>query len=126
MKERTVFIVSRGYHNWDEAEMFGRLRFMSEGTVNRTQVSDMMRKFVPIIERSEKDDLIVITGLSIMCSIACSLFARKHGRLNLLIYDSLKCSYTIRNVEFPDEKEQEIEDNGFDSGSRDLASDRSV
>jgi len=46
----------------------------------------MYRKFTKALEGSHKDDLILPTGLSIMGSIACSIFAVKHGRINLLIY----------------------------------------
>jgi len=33
------------------------------------------------------DDYILLTSLTSLCSIACSLFAHKFGRLNLLIFE---------------------------------------
>ena len=94
-----VYIVNRGGHNHNDAERFGELIFMSQGTINRYAVSQMYRQFVEHLSKSSSDDYILITGLSVMASIACSIFARIHGRLNLLLFKSSQSGEEGRYVE---------------------------
>jgi len=83
---RKVFVVNRGCHDHSDAERFGELVFLSEGSINRYAVSNMYREFVQHLKDSGKDDFLLITGLSVMSSLACAIFARMHGRINLLLY----------------------------------------
>jgi len=83
-----VYIVNRGCHDHSDAERFGKLVYLSEGAVNRYAVANMYRQFVVQMRDSGPGDYILLTGLSVMSSIACSIFARKHGRLNMLLYKS--------------------------------------
>jgi len=81
-----VYVVNRGGHDHSDAERFGELTFLSEGAINRYSTGSIYRKFVAKLNGSLIEDYILITGLSVMSSIACSIFARKHGRLNLLLF----------------------------------------
>ena len=94
-----VFVVNRGGHNHTDAERFGKLIFLSTGTINRYAVSQMYRQFVDHLKDSTEDDYILITGLSVMASVACSVFARIHGRLNLLLFKSSQSGEEGRYVE---------------------------
>lgn len=102
MDEKRVYVVAKGFHSWEAAAQHGKLIFLSTDAIGRTAVSNMLRQFLPELEKSNPDDLIVITGLSVMCSLACSIFARKHGRLNLLLYDASGDKYVRRTVLFPE------------------------
>ena len=83
-----VYIVNRGCHDHSDAERFGKILYLSEGAVNRYAVAAMYREFINGMKDSSPEDFILLTGLSVMSSLACSIFARKHGRLNLLLYKS--------------------------------------
>ena len=83
---KRVFVVNKSSHDYSQAENFGKLIFMSEGSLRRLSVSKMYRTFEPYIRASNKDDYILLSGLTVMCSIACAMFASKHKRVNLLIY----------------------------------------
>jgi len=83
-----VFIVNRGGHNHTDAKRFGKLVFLSEGEVNRYATNVMYRAFVEKLRKSKPTDYILITGLSVMSSLACSIFSRIHGQLNLLLYQN--------------------------------------
>lgn len=91
----TVYIVNKSSHNYSSAEQFGNLVFMSDGRMNRYATNDMVRRFSEHLRHSNKDDYILLCSLNVMNSIACSLFARKHGALNLLLYK--KGGYIERN-----------------------------
>jgi hypothetical protein len=122
MKKRKVYVISKGYHNWEPAEFYGELIFLSTTPLGRTSVSNMVRMFEPVLEESEPDDFIVISGLSVMCSLACAIFAMKHSRLNLLLFDAATEKYVKRTVMF-DQGDKESEITGPNSTSRYLEGD---
>ena len=86
MPKPKVFITNRAGHDFTPAEEFGELIFMTEGQQQRFNVSRMYSQFCEFMSDSTPDDHILMTGLSHMNSIACSIFAFLHGRLNLLLY----------------------------------------
>lgn len=83
---RKVFVINKSSHDYSKAEEFGQLIFMTEGSLNRFAVSKMFRTFEPFIGESQPTDYLLLSGLSVMCSVASAMFAAKHQRLNLLIY----------------------------------------
>lgn len=83
---RKVFIVNKSSHDFTAAEMYGSIVFLSEGSINRYATNQMIRMFTERMESSESEDLIVPCSLNVMNSIACAIFAHKHGRLNLLLF----------------------------------------
>ena len=85
-EKKKVFVVNKSSHDYSQAEEFGDLVFMTEGSLNRFATSKMFRLFEPFVNSSRKDDYILLSGMTVMCVMVCSMFAQKHGRLNLLIY----------------------------------------
>jgi len=81
-----VYIVNKSAHDFTPAEKYGKLIFLSEGSMNRYSVNSMYRIFSEVMQNSEKSDHIVPCSLNVMNSIACAIFAHKHGRLNLLLF----------------------------------------
>ena len=111
-EQRKVYVVSKGLHNWSAAQPYGELVFLSTAPIGRTGISNMVRMFAPKLKRSEPEDYIVVTGLTVMCCVACVLFALRHKRLNLLLFDAATDRYVKRIVMLDDlsEVEQELED----------------
>ena len=98
-----VFIINRGGHDHSDAKRFGELVYLSEGAVNRYAITEMYREFVQVLKTSNEEDYILLTGLSVMSSLACAIFARLHGRLNLLLYRATRTpgeqgSYVERTI----------------------------
>jgi len=83
---KKVFVINRGCHDLRDAERYGEFVFLSEGAINRYAVANMYREFIQHLKESTKEDFLLITGLSVMSSLACAIFARMHGRINLLLY----------------------------------------
>jgi hypothetical protein len=81
-----VFIVNKSAHDFSAAECYGDLIFLSEGLMPRYKTNQMHRVFSHMMRDSAADDWIVPTSLNVMNSIACAVFAHKHGRLNLLLF----------------------------------------
>lgn len=93
----TVYVVNRGGHNFTPAEHYGKLLYLTEGTMNPFAVDKMYREIAKHLKDSNAEDYILVTGLTIMNSIACACFAKKHnGRLNLLLFRNGK--YITRTV----------------------------
>jgi hypothetical protein len=90
-----VYVVNKSSHNFEPAKRFGNLIYMTEGVMNRFETNDMIRRFVEALRDSQKCDYILPCSLSIMNALACSVFAHKHGALNLLLYKN--GSYIERN-----------------------------
>jgi len=94
-----VFIVNKGAHDHSDAERFGTLEYLSEGSINRYSTNSMFREFYPKLLESGPEDYILPTGLTIMSNIACAIFACLHRRLNLLIYKASRTGGPGRYVQ---------------------------
>ncbi|MCK5607077.1 hypothetical protein KAR91_34655 [Candidatus Pacearchaeota archaeon] len=93
---KKVFVVNKSSHDFSPALEYGELIFMSEGSMSRYAVNNMHRQFNDSLEHSHEDDYILMCGLSTMNSVACSIFAARHKRLNLLLFKSGR--YIERNI----------------------------
>ena len=91
-----VYVVNRSAHDFSEAQHYGEVVFLSEGPMNRYATNNMHRQFNRILQNSTKDDFIVPCSLNVMNSIACAIFAKLHGCLNLLLFKDGK--YIERNM----------------------------
>lgn len=98
MPERKVYVVNNSGHDFSPAREYGELIFLSEGMMNSYNLNKMYRIFAPILENSNPKDWILMSGLPQMNVIAASIFAYKHGRINLLLYSSSRHRYDKREI----------------------------
>lgn len=104
-----VYVINKGGHNYSDAARFGELIFMSEGSQNRFAVSATYRSFVETMQGSNEDDYILVTSMNVLNSIASAIFARKHGRLNLLLFN--KGQYEPRELDIDSLLYMDVEPN---------------
>ena len=83
---RKVFIPSKGGHDYSRAAEFGEIVFVTEGTQNRFAVANLYRAFIDAMADSDKMDYFVPSSMNILNAIGAAVFARKHGRLNFLLF----------------------------------------
>lgn len=81
-----VYVVNRGGHDYSAAERFGELVYCSDGEMDKWDINQMYRQMSQALEDSVPEDYILLTSLTSLCSVACAVFAARHGRLNLLIF----------------------------------------
>lgn len=81
-----VFVVNRGGHDYRAAERFGTLVYCTDGELPRYNTSQMFRQIKHALEDSTPEDYILLTSLTTLNVVACSYFAHRHGRLNLLLF----------------------------------------
>lgn len=102
-KTPNIYVMTRDSHDLSDAERFGRLVYLTDEILPKFQTNQLFRLFKPIIEVSEPHDYILVSGLSVATSIACSMFAVTHsGRLNLLLFDSKDFVYRERRLDLSD------------------------
>ena len=100
-----VYVVNKGSHNFASAEKYGRLIYMTEGYQSKFSVAGALRQFQFCMQNSHEEDRILLTGLSVLNCIACSLFTLKHGRLNLLLFNGK--GYVERTLLLDEKGEEE-------------------
>ena len=83
---KRVYVVNRSNHDFTEAQHYGEVIFLSDGPMNRYSTNNMLRVFIDKMKESTDRDYIVPCSLNVMNSIACAVFAHKHGKLNLLLF----------------------------------------
>ena len=93
-----VYVLNRGAHDYSEAERFGKLIFCTDGVLDKWDTAQMYRELSEAMWDSSPGDFILLTSLTVLCSVACSIFSSKHGRLNLLIFKD--GSYIQRSLVF--------------------------
>lgn len=93
-----VYILNKGAHDFSAAKRYGELVYCTTGTLSKYNTSHMVRLLTDAMEGSTKEDFILLTSLTSLCSIACSLFSVKHRCLNLLIYQ--EDGYVARKIVF--------------------------
>lgn len=81
-----VYVLNKGGYDYSAAERYGSLVYCTDGPLRRDDVNQMVRLITTAMKDSGPSDYIVLTSLASLCAIACSVFAVKHGCLNLLIY----------------------------------------
>ena len=91
-----VYVVNKSAHDFSDAQNYGDIIFLSEGSMNRYATNNMHRQFTELLTNSTENDYIVPCSLNVMNSIACAIFAAKHGKLNLLLFKDGK--YIERNL----------------------------
>lgn len=96
ISDTNVYIVNKSSHDFSAAKQFGNIVFLSEGPMNRYATNNIHRVFNVVMRDSNKGDYIVPCSLNVMNSIASAIFARKHGRVNLLLFKEGR--YIERNI----------------------------
>lgn len=81
-----MFIPNKGAHDFSDAERYGTLQFLTEGTVKRYSTNTIYRTFIDGMKDARKDDLLLISSLAILNAIASAILARRFGRVNYLLF----------------------------------------
>ena len=92
----TVFVTNKSGHDYSPAESFGGLVYITTGNLDRFNLNEMYRLTATAMAHATAEDYILVTSLSVLNSVVCSVFARKFGRLNILLYKNRK--YVLRTL----------------------------
>ncbi len=81
-----VFITNKGGHDYSAANRYGSPVFLTSGKVNQYHTTQLYRELVEGLDGSLPDDHLLISSLNILNSIASAIIARKHGKVNFLLF----------------------------------------
>ena len=93
-----VYVLNRGAHDYSKASHFGTLVYVSDGMLAKLSTGVMFRMLQDAFKDSSPDDYILLSSLTTLCVVACSMFAVKHGKVNLLIFSG--DDYISRQINF--------------------------
>lgn len=93
-----VYITNDSGHDYSDAVRFGKLVYCTQGTLDKQDTAGMYRELSIAMDDSGPDDYIVLSGLTSLCSIACSMYSMRHGHINLLVF--VRRAYTVRHINF--------------------------
>ena len=84
-----VYVPNKTSHDYSEAWDFGNLVFCTQGDLHRLDVRTMQVEIERAFDDTEatEEDFILVSSLTQLCGVACAIFARRFGCLNLLIID---------------------------------------
>lgn len=88
--KRKVFIVSNGGHDYSDAERFGEIIFLTDHVIPKNDVAQMFRELNDGLEMAEAQDLLLISSLTSLCSIASAILANRFGEVHFLIHHNGK------------------------------------
>jgi len=94
-----VFVINQNKnHDFSAASEFGTIVFMNDNVLHRFGTSRMFAKFKLALMDSHSEDMLLISGMAIMSSIACAIFATQHKKLNLLLWQKETGGYVKRTI----------------------------
>ena len=100
MVKNKVYIVNKGGHDYESASKYGELIVLSTGSIDKYAPSNIYVDFYEILKDSSPDDLILLSGLALVNTIAGGIMVALHGRINFLLYHIRNKCYIERNVVF--------------------------
>jgi len=98
---KKVFVINDSGHDMSDAQRYGELVVLTAGEIKKYHLTWLYRKFIERFEGCSQDDYILISGPVVANCVACSIFAVKHKRLNLLLFTGEK--YILKNLLFKGE-----------------------
>ena len=94
----TVYVINKSGHDFSSASKFGDIVYLSRGMLDAFRVTKIYRLFVRALDKSDREDMLLVSGLPIMIGIASSIMARKHGVVNWLLWDPREERYKKRTL----------------------------
>ena len=83
---RRVFILNEGTHDYSSAEAFGELVYCTEGLLPKRDINRLFLELDRVLGDSDAKDLIMLSSLSSLCSVASAMMAAMHGEVHFLVY----------------------------------------
>lgn len=102
-----VFVPNKAGHDFSEAEKYGELVFLTQGTINPYKANSIYRRCVDVMNHAHIEDYLLISSLNIITSIASGVLAHRFGMINYLLFCNDR--YLVRTVDFASLAEQEVE-----------------
>lgn len=110
--ERKVYVPNKSFHDFSDAEKFGKLIFLTEGIVRRTNINQLYRQCMNIMQDATIEDYLLISSLGILNAIPASILAHRFARVNYLMYTAhgyVARTVSLNNVPKEDDASGDVE-----------------
>lgn len=87
---RKVFVLNEGTHDYSEAAAFGELVFCTSGLLPRDDINRLFLELDETLSNSQPKDLIMLSSLTSLCSVAAAMMGAMHGEVHFLIFSNGK------------------------------------
>lgn len=99
-----VFIANYSAHDYSSAEQYGEIHYITKGYVSFYSLDRVRVGITQNILKTSPDDYLLLSGTSLICTMAGMIWILIHGKINILTWDSKKKAYrpltiTRENVE---------------------------
>ena len=91
-----VYIPNQSNHDFSDAERFGKLVFLTKGSLSRFAVAEMGRIAFEALKHSSPEDYILASSLTIFNMVLTTEMLARHGKVNVLIKGSH--GYVLRTI----------------------------
>ena len=96
-----VYILNKGYHNYDEADRYGERVFVTDGPVAVFKVDSLIHTLKDALKSFEPDeDYLLISGPVILGILAVAILMKVHDKINLLLFDAKRQNYSVRILKY--------------------------
>lgn len=105
MRERKVYVLAKGGHDYSDAERFGKLVFLNVPSYAKWDIARLYGELQEGFMDATPDDLILVSYMPSHCAVATAIFIEWFGRVNFLIYrkDKYEEHKLITNYEIDSE-----------------------
>lgn len=86
MPERKVYVLSKGGHDYSDAERFGKLVFLDIPSYLKWDIDSLYRELQNGLRDANRDDLFIVSNLASHCCVATAILVEWFGQVNFLIY----------------------------------------
>lgn len=83
---RRVFILNEGSHDYSDAAAFGELVYCTSGMLPKHDINRLFLELDQVLGNSDAHDLIMMSSLASLCSVASAIMAAQHGEVHFLVY----------------------------------------
>ncbi len=83
---RRVFVLNEGSHDYSDAAAFGELVYCTSGMLPKHDINRLFLTLDEVLSNSDRQDLIMLSSLSSLCSVASAIMAAQHGEVHFLVY----------------------------------------
>jgi hypothetical protein len=83
----TVWVVNFAGHNYEAAEEYGRLDYLTQGYVSMGSLDRLVYTVSEAIADTHRDDYLLLSGLIALNALSAAVWLQKHKIMRLLLWD---------------------------------------
>lgn len=90
-----VWVVNYAGHNYEPAESFGEIGYLSHGYVSMGNLERLFYSMVESVRETDNEDYLLLSGLLLLNAIAAIAWLERHGKAKMLSWDKKLGAYRV-------------------------------